>query len=208
MTAVSPSRGVAGRLPSNPFSTRFTRPGMVPPLDASGRPLDVVLLAERIHSQGGMFVIEGPHGHGKTTLLVAILAVLRGRGRTTLLVRADSFAAAWGVVLDIAQARAGTVVGVDGWEQLPPGATAAIRMISRWRRTVIGVTAHRWTGLPVLSRCHTSPDVLAGVVERLPGHGGRIGRTDILEAFHRHGGNVREALYDLYDRFERRVRRS
>jgi hypothetical protein len=41
----------------------------------------------------------------------------------------------------------------------------------------------------------------------LPDHGGLITGDDIDDACRRHAGNLREALYDLYDRFERRARR-
>ena len=40
----------------------------------------------------------------------------------------------------------------------------------------------------------------------LPSHGGTIAPGDVDTAFHRHGGNLRDALFDLYDCFERRIR--
>jgi hypothetical protein len=60
--------------------------------------------------------------------------------------------------------------------------------------------------LPRLLECRTSPGLLATLVARLPESGDVIGTADVDEAFSRHSGNVRDALYDLYDRFERRSR--
>jgi len=57
-------------------------------------------------------------------------------------------------------------------------------------------------------RCETSARLFAALVERLPDHGGRIDAADVADAFARHGGNLRESLYDLYDRFECRIRRA
>ena len=57
-----------------------------------------------------------------------------------------------------------------------------------------------------LVRCVTTPALLGRLVDDLPGHGGLIATEDVEQAFRRHGGDIREALYDLYDRFERRTR--
>ena len=48
-TTIRPRAAGAAResLQVNPFSTRFTRPGAVPPLDTAGRPLDIVALLDR-----------------------------------------------------------------------------------------------------------------------------------------------------------------
>jgi hypothetical protein len=66
------------------------------------------------------------------------------------------------------------------------------------------VTSHRPTGLPLLRECETTSDLLRAIVARLPDRGGPVDEADIAAAFRRHGGNLRESLYDLYDRVERR----
>jgi len=194
----------ASGVPANPFSTRHTRPGMLPPLDAAGVPIDPGRLLARLRP-GGM-AIEGPHGHGKSTLLHALLTEAAGAGRPTACVRVGSRGWVQRALSAIGLARPGAVVGIDGWERLPVAIARVLIMTATCRRATIVATTHGPTRMPVLMRCETSPEVLAALVALLPAHGGRIGAADIEEAFQLHGGNVREALYDLYDRFERRNR--
>ncbi len=194
------------RLPSNPFSTRFTRPGSIAPLDASGQPVDLVPLTDRLPGPGGCVAITGPHGHGKTSLLVAILAEAGVRGRRTMLVRVGASSDAWRVLTVLARTAPATVVGIDGWDRIASACLPVLRLVAWCRGASLLVTTHRLDGLPILARCETTLGLLTAIVARLPHHGGLIDATDLEDAFRRHGGNVREALYDLYDRFERRIR--
>lgn len=201
MTAVVAPRIHSDRPPGNPFATRFTRPGAVPPLDRAGRPLDVASLAARLVSLGAAAIV-GPHGHGKTTLLVALAAALEADGRPVRLVRARTWADLRPTLTAIAAAPSATWVAVDGWESLGP-ARWLLRQVARLLGRPLVVTSHGPAGLPVLHACETSGVLLAAIVDRLPGHGGRIDADDVAAAFRRHGGDVRESLCDLYDRYER-----
>lgn len=196
----------AARLPTNPFATRFTRPGVLPPLASDGTPLDATRLAARL-TGGRVMAIEGPHGHGKSTLLAGVLAAAAAAGREVRLVRVRSEWDSWRPVAAALAAGRGACLGCDGWERSLPGTAALVRCIARLRCLSVVVTIHAPAGLAVLARCGTSKELLAALVARLPGHGGLIGGHDIEDAFDRHSGNLREALYDLYDRFERRSRR-
>ena len=60
--------------------------------------------------------------------------------------------------------------------------------------------------LPILVRAEGTLPVLVALVNGVPDHGGLIAAADIAEAHRRHGGNLRESLYDLYDRFQARCR--
>lgn len=68
-------------------------------------------------------------------------------------------------------------------------------------------TCHGPCGLPVLARCESSIDQLHAIVALLPEARDLIGASDVEAAFHRHEGNVRDALGELYDRFEERAAR-
>jgi hypothetical protein len=190
--------------PSNPFATRFTRPGRLAPLDDDGRPLDLDALLDRLEALHGQGAIEGPHGSGKTNLLTALAARIAEQGNAVRLVRVRGVADALGVMHGLRGIRGG-VLCIDGWERLPWLAATALRRWSSCRGSGLIVTAHRPAGLPLLYRTRPSAVVLAALVARLPDHGGRIGPADIADAVTRHAGDLREALYDLYDRFERRA---
>lgn len=190
--------------PGNPFATRYTRPGAIPPLDRHGIPLDVATLASRFDAVPAA-AIEGPHGHGKSTLLVALAATLKAAGKPVRIVQIRDWHDACTAGIAIATAPRGTAVFVDGWERL--GLLAGpMRLVARMLGRRLLVTSHRPAGLPVLWKCETTPALLRAIVDRVPDHGGAVNETDIDAAFQRHGGNVREAVYDLYDMIERRGR--
>lgn len=190
--------------PGNPFATRYTRPGAIPPLDHHGVPLDVATLASRFDAVTAA-AIEGPHGHGKSTLLFALAARLHAAGRPVRIVRIRAWHDACTAGIAIATAPRRTAVFVDGWERL--GLLAGpMRLVARVLRRRLLVTSHRPAGLPVLWKCATTPALLRAVVARVPDHGGGLHAMDIDAAFQRHGGNIREALSDLYDTIERRSR--
>lgn len=197
----APSR----RLPTNPFATRFTRPGMLPSLGPRGEPIDAAGLLLRIEP-GRVVAIVGPHGHGKSTLLAALTAAAGCAGSATNTVRIRSLRDSWRPVAALLTTPGGGFVACDGWERALPGTDLVVRLLAAARRLRVVVTTHRHRGLPVLARCDTSVDLLDELVSRLPDHGGLIDGTDIDDAYRRHAGDLREALYDLYDRFERRTR--
>lgn len=195
----------ARSLPANPFATRFTQPGVLPPCDAEGAPIDVAAVAASLPPTGALAIVA-PHGHGKTTLLMALLRDLATAGRPTTLHRVARWRDAWRLPVRVAFARRGGVIGIDGWDAVPQPVRAVVCMLARLRHQTLLVTAHVSCGLRELARPRTSARLLAALVGRLPPHGGVIDSDDVDAAFQRHHGNLRDALFDLYDRFERRIR--
>mgnify|MGYP002785805613 CR=1 FL=1 len=191
-------------LPRNPFATRHTQPGMLPPLHATGQPLDVRRLLAAIREHGAAS-IEGPHGTGKSTLLAALTRVARDEGTHVEAVRLRTGRDAFAGVRAILGAEPGGIVCLDGWEMLGVFTWVA-RQVAWWRRVGLVVTAHRSAGFRFVIRTSATLPLLAAIVDRLPDHGGLIVETDLKESLARHPGNVREALLDLYDRFEHRAR--
>jgi len=192
------------RLPANPFATRHTRPGTLPPLAADGRPRDLGGLTAEILRAGGAG-IEGPHGSGKSNLLVAVARELGVEGRLAASVRLGRHAAA-AALRAILRAAPGRAVCLDGWEMLGRPVAASVRFLAHHRGVVLVVTSHRPSGLPLRVPTATSPALLDAIVRRLPDHGGLIAADDLAGAFVRQRGDLREALLDLYDRFEQRAR--
>ncbi len=197
---------------SNPFATRFTRPGLLPALDAAGRPLGMAGLVRRL-ARCRQAAIVGPHGSGKSTVLAHLLAELRRQGVVVRWMRLRSFRDLPTLLVAMASSGQETTLGVDSWECLGPMAGWLVRGLALVRGCRLVVTSHRAGAFPVLVECRPSPAVLESLVCRLPAADGWLGRiiqsADLESAFALHGGDIREALFDLYDRFEaRRPRRS
>jgi hypothetical protein len=169
-----------------------------------GRPLDVPRLFQAILEHRGAS-IEGPHGTGKSTLLAAIVRVASDAGIPVQTLQLRSGGDAFAAIRAIVRAPHGAVVGLDGWEMLGPLARVAC-VLGWWRRVVVVVTAHRAAGFPLAIRTSASLALLAALVDRLPDHGGLVDESDLKESLERHPDNLREALLDLYDRFEHRAR--
>jgi energy-coupling factor transporter ATP-binding protein EcfA2 len=196
---------------SNPFSTRYTRPGRIRPLDGTGHPVDVDGLLERLQSLGGTAAIVGPHGSGKSTLLVHLAEAIERRGGHAQRIRLHALRDASAAWTAIRQAAAGGTVCIDSWECIGLATRSLLRLAARLSGCGLVVTSHRKAAMPELTRCVTSASLLRAIVGSLPDHAcwheTLIRDTDIEAAFAMHGGNLRESLYELYDRFEARERR-
>lgn len=193
-----------GRHPTNPFATRHTRPGQIPPLDERGDPRDLAGLLAELRRQGGSAAIIGPHGTGKSTLLAAMVATLAAAGDDVQNLRIRRRRDLIAVLASLAAAAGGGVLGIDSWEVLGRVAGRLVVLLARLRRVRLIVTSHRATPLPTLIKTRATPAVLAAIVRRLPADGGLLEPADLKHAFSRHRGNLREALADLYDRVEER----
>ena len=193
----------------NPFASRYTRPGCLPPLDHMGRCIDADAMLSAFDHMGAMASIRGPHGAGKSTLLTHLADRWEDRGMAVERVRLRTRGDMSQAMACIGRAPDAGLVCIDSWE-LAGG-------FARWRayrkaRSVgcrLLVTEHRRTGLPVLIECRTTAALLGKIVSRLPDHhrwfGTLIDSADIEAAFALSGGNLREAIAELYDRFERRL---
>lgn len=197
-------------LRSNPFATRFTRPGVLPPLDATGAPVRVDEVLRRLRGIGRAAAVVGPHGSGKSTLLARLADAIDADGGVAIRLRLRDRGDRGPVLAAVLRARPGAVVVLDGWETAGPLVALIVRTVARLRGCRLVVTAHGAVGLPVLVRCRTTAALLAAIVDRLPGRDAWYGRlihpADVAEAFAGHGGDIRESLFALYDRYERRVR--
>lgn len=187
---------------SNPFSTRFTRPGQVEYRFPAGQSFQQFMEVLEEHGWRGQII--GPHGSGKSTLLACLQPFLEAAGRTTWSVclrdRQRSLPGSW--VQDMGGARANLLI-IDGYEQL----SLWQRLLVRWqcRRHGWGflVTAHADVGLPTIlttkADLETARDVVAQLTAGLPA---RIPDAVVAEHFHAARGNLRETLFRLYDAWE------
>lgn len=149
--------------------------------------------------------IVGPRGSGKTTLLEDLAARVAARSYLPRALRLDAetprFAPGF---LDhfAGSLTPRDVILFDGAEQLSAVAWGAFQRRTRGAAGLV-VTVHRPGRLPTLIETETSPDLLAALVGQLLGDRIEDVRATLPELFHRHDGNLREALLELYDRYAR-----
>jgi hypothetical protein len=219
---------------SNPFSTRFVKPGAIEYLFSAGWCAQRVI--ETIAANNWRGAIVGPHGSGKSTLLATLKPHVERLGTQTQLISlhngerwfdrrwatsmsqperhpADSIsrkAQGWpSLGLDFQSARGPfppCLLIIDGYEQL--------NQISRWladcccRRRGWGllVTTHSPVSLPTVFEAKPSFEVLKSLLARLISPNvAIITQDDAVEAYAQAHGNLREALFTLYDRYQERA---
>jgi hypothetical protein len=189
---------------ANPFSTRCVRPGAVDYRFPAGHGADQLLA--RLEQNGWQGQIVGPHGSGKSALVATLREALEKRGRAALLVELHD--AQRRLPLSRRRLRelaAGTVVIVDGYEQLGWWSRSGLRRFCRRKGLGLVVTSHRSVAFPDLFRTTTSLSLAREIVDQLAGQDpSPFTGAELEERFLQHGGNLREVLFDLYDLYERR----
>lgn len=190
---------------TNPFATCWTRPGAIPFRFRDGQGSEQ--LAAKLAEQGWRGAIIGPHGSGKSTLLESLKPALIAAGRRihTISLRDgqrrlpyNSFDASKNCLLII-----------DGYEQL--AWLEQILVLHRCRSAGIGllVTSHATTRLPTLIELSPDRHLVELLVADLCAKVSTAIAPNYVAASHAcHGSNVREILFDLYDRHEQQRRRS
>jgi energy-coupling factor transporter ATP-binding protein EcfA2 len=187
---------------SNPFATRFIRPGAMPFIFLDGE--SAASLVDRLRQQQWWGQIIGPHGSGKSTLLATLIPTLTAAGRHVVshtLHQGEHRLAA----LHRESFSPSTQLMIDGYEQLSWWQKRRVK--SHCRRAGCGllVTAHADVGLPTVYRTQSSESLAATVVSRLlPATGHEIATADIAAAYSAAEGNVRETLFKLYDVYQQR----
>ena len=188
----------------NPFSSRATRPGAIAYRFANGCDLSQLVATLRIHGWWGQIV--GPHGSGKSTLLHALLSPLGDAGRKvrhyTLHSGEKRLPIAGG---ELKSWDAETQVIIDGFEQLGGWNRSMVKRVCRQQGAGLLVTSHQSAGFPTLFSSAVTPQLAQQLVtDLLPPECQRIAPDDVARSFERHGGNLREVFFELYDVYETR----
>jgi hypothetical protein len=156
-------------------------------------------LLERLAAMQFRAAIVGPHGRGKTTLLEDLAPRLEALGfriRSVTLHTGDRRLTREQREVLFHHLSPRDLLCVDGAEQLGRIAWLALLARSQGAGGLL-VTSHRPGLLPTLLECETSPELLEGIVRDLVGP--KADGLQIEQLFARHGGNVREALREMYD---------
>ncbi|HEY5313041.1 MAG TPA: hypothetical protein VIK18_11000 [Pirellulales bacterium] len=187
---------------SNPFATRYVRPGAI---SYRWPPGGVAEFLDRLKAGNWRGEIVGPHGSGKSTLLAALVPALEAAGHRVILFRLGAGARRLPRgAARLAAAGPGTLVIVDGYEQLAGWARWMLRTACRRRQSGLLVTTHRGSGLPRVAETCVEPAVAVDIVRELLGDSGSVEPGEVLPALEASGGNLREALFQLYDLYEAR----
>jgi hypothetical protein len=143
----------------------------------------------------------GGNGTGKTTLLEQLIPHLEAHGFRPVVFRLQTESGMKEkdrLVEKLRDVKAPGFILLDGAEQLSTRQWLPIRGAASEAAGFI-VTVHRTSRLPVALELETSPKLLEGLVENLTGGSLPEGEAEVL--FHRHRGNLRECLRELYDRW-------
>jgi energy-coupling factor transporter ATP-binding protein EcfA2 len=215
---------------SNPFATRYIKPGALSFLFPPGQ--SAAALVEKLAQQRWWGAIVGPHGAGKSTLLHALEGELMRAGRQCVRFRLKQNERS----LPLSEAGVGswnstTQVVVDGYEQVGWWVRWRLKSLCRRRGAGLLVTAHTPVAIAELCRIAPTAEVAQQVVTRLlaDAHerqsvaspsastaeeptnahtGPLITGGEVAAAFARNQGNLRETLFELHDVYRNRMARS
>ncbi|MEL7061749.1 MAG: hypothetical protein AAGN46_17115 [Acidobacteriota bacterium] len=159
-------------------------------------------LLERFDTLNRRAALVGPKGRGKTTLLEELERHFAGRGWLVCRVRLNAQRRRTTAEERRAIEEAGehVFVTIDGTEQLSWLSWRRLRRASR-RAGALLVTTHRPGPLPSLYEHRTSPELLCDLVGELVGTEQQPREDELVRLFEAHGGNIRQCLRELYDRW-------
>lgn len=191
-------------LATNPFSTRHVRPGAIPYLFPPDASCETLLACLEQNAWFGQIV--GPHGSGKSALVATLIAALGAREHPVERIELhDGQRALPGGLARIAALARGTLVIVDGYEQLATWNRLRLRRCCRRQGLGLLVTVHTPVRLPLLFSTEATPQLAERIVQYLLGQlPWPVSEAELHRAFERHQGNLRELLFDLYDAYEQR----
>ena len=185
---------------SNPFATRFTRPGAIEFLFQAEESAESLVGKLRNHSWWGQII--GPHGSGKSTLLAALEPHLAEAGRE---VERRSLAGGQRQLDLPARLTSNTNLIIDGFEQLSWWSRWKVKAACRRHGAGLLVTAHADLGLPTIYATQPSLELARRLVRRLlPPGDAVLTDADLAAAYARHPDNLREMLFSLFDLYQAR----
>ena len=201
----------------NPFSTRFIQPGAIPyKCFDGGNVNELVQRFLNLPSKRG--IVVGPHGSGKSTLIVSFVCELSRviEKSSVHQLRFSTDRSTWRTLLaSTKQWTQSSIVILDGYEQLRFWSRFLIERIARSRSLSILATAHRPIhGFETIWRTSVSESSSQWVLEQLLQQSGLpMGANELMqsEAWTRsrakHDQNLRESLFDMYDWWQINVAR-
>jgi hypothetical protein len=159
------------------------------------------ILLKRLEGQQWCASIVGGNGSGKTTLLEQLVPHLEARGFEPVFIRLSSESSMRDkerLADTLRSVRKPGFILLDGAEQLSTRHWLPVRGAASQAAGFV-VTVHRTSRLPVVLELETNGALLDDLVHELTG--GKLPDHEAQAILHRHRGNIREALRELYDRW-------
>ena len=150
--------------------------------------------------------IIGPHGSGKSTLLQTLFPAIEAAGREVRCYIAKPNDPQLSMfTADQATWSDSTQVVIEGYELLSRRSQKMLDQVCREKRAGLLITCHKPQGLPTLFQTSITVELAISLVEQLlPNDCDFITPADVRDSFSRHGQNLRELLFELYDLYEQR----
>ena len=200
-------------MPPNPFSTRYIQPGAISYECFDGG--NVTRLADRIvnlTSKRGSII--GPHGSGKSTLVASLIPEIRSirpESQIHQLRFSTDRSASRSLRKSVREWTSGSFAILDGYEQLKFWSRILVEWTARNRSISILVTAHQpIRGFETIWETSVNESSSHWVVEKLLRQSESpnalrelLQSEDWARSREKHGQNLRESLFDMYDWWQR-----
>lgn len=204
---------------SNPFSTRYIQPGAIPyHLFDGGSVSELTSRFLKLPSKRGCIV--GPHGSGKSTLVASLVHELQCQipdVRIQPLRFSTEQQASKSLNASLCEWTHSSIAILDGFEQLALWSRLKVAWVAHKKRVRILATAHQSiSGFETLWCTSVSDDSAYWVIEQLlqdsnlPQGEAQNMLTQLLasddwkQSRQKHGQNLRETLFDMYDWWQKR----
>lgn len=192
---------------SNPFATCWTRPDVLPRHERAGQGADDLLVQLKKATWQGQVV--GPHGSGKTSLLMEVNRRLSERKRTPLWlpIEASKVRPLIRQICRFADDR--TVVLMEGFERANRWHQHRLLAACAGRGSGWLITTHerlRSRRTPVVAQVRATVETALLLYEHLTQQrSSPVTRDHVVRSFREQSGNLREVWFDLYEQHEMRT---
>jgi RecA/RadA recombinase len=158
-------------------------------------------LTQMLPEVGFRCAIAGPHGSGKTTLMLEISNILQAGGHIVKHIFVNDTNPMTTEMRDdlIANLQAGEIVLFDGADLIGRIAWQKLKRSIFKAKAGLIITTHKRGMMDTVAECSTSPQLLKTITNTLLADHETLNDQLIDEIYARHNGNIRNCLWQMYD---------